>query len=171
MTGVARRLSRLDRRLGAAARAAAARHPRGAAGLAVAAETLSPGFRLAVALLCARRATRRDGAVALASGVAAALLAKAARDRIGRRRPGPRDEGGFPSRHAAAAAAIATAVAGGDRRLGAVMGAAAFAGLTGRVTHGHHEPADIAAGALLGAATGRAVRRAAGGFPGRRPPG
>ncbi|MFN8124272.1 MAG: phosphatase PAP2 family protein [Thermoleophilia bacterium] len=171
MTGLARRLSSMDRALGTAAREAAARRPAAAAALAAAAETLSPAFRLVVAVLCARRATRREGAVALASGVAAALLARAARDRIGRRRPGPRDEGGFPSRHAAAACAITTAVAGGDRRLGAVMGTAAAVGLTGRVTHGHHEPADIAAGAVVGVATGLAVRRAARGFPGRRAPG
>ncbi|MCC6830048.1 MAG: phosphatase PAP2 family protein [Thermoleophilia bacterium] len=171
MTGISRRLSSLDRALGAAAREAVARRPAAAGGLAAAAGMLSPGFRVVVALLCARRATRREGAVALAAGVAAALLARAARDRIGRRRPGPRAEGGFPSRHAAAAAAITTAVAGGDRRLGTAMGAAACVGLTGRVTHGHHEPGDIAAGALLGVATGLSARRVARVFPGRRTPG
>ena len=157
----------MDRAAGAAIRDAVARAPRARAALAVAAGTLSPAFRVVVAVLCARRATRRDGLAALAASVAAALVARAARDRIGRRRPGPRREGGFPSRHAAAAVAITTAVAGGDRRLGAVLGAAAAVGLTGRVTDGHHEPADIAAGALLGAAAGCAARTAAGVFPRR----
>lgn len=170
MTRLARRLSAVDRALGVAARAAAGRHPAAARRLALAAETMSPAFRITVAVLCARRRTRRAGVRALAAGTAAALIARAARDRIGRARPGPRREGGFPSRHAAAAAAITAAVAD-DRPLGAALAAVAGVGLTGRVTSGHHEPADIAAGVLLGTATGLAVRGAARGFPRRGAPG
>ena len=106
--------------------------------------------------------TRAAGLRALVAGVAAALLARAARDRIGRRRPGARAEGGFPSRHAAAAAAIAHAVARtpGSGAAGALLGVAAVAGVTGRVASAEHEPADIAAGALLGVAVAEVTARA-----------
>ena len=90
---------------------------------------------------------RRAGARALAAAALASLAALALRDRLGRRRPGPRPEGGFPSRHAAAATAIACAVGRDDPAAARVLAAAAALGLAARVATGDHEPADIACGA------------------------
>lgn len=149
-----RRLARLDRRLGAAARAAAAAVP-GAPGVArVGARAMSPGFRIVVALLIASRRRRALGLRTLAAAVSAAMLARVLRDRLGRRRPGARAEGGFPSRHAAASAAIATTVLPAAPGLGTALAAAAAAGGAARVVTAEHEPADIAAGAALGVGIG-----------------
>lgn len=114
---------------------------------------MSPAFRIAVAALIVRRSSRRTGLEALAAGVGAALAARALRDRLGRRRPGARREGGFPSRHAAAAAAIAGSVARHDRRLGGALALAAGIGGAARVATAEHEPGDIAGGVALGVAT------------------
>jgi membrane-associated phospholipid phosphatase len=155
------RLSALDRRTGAAVRTAAGRVPGGPALAAVAAAALAPAFRLAVAALILRRRSRAAGLEALSAGAVAATLARELRDRLGRPRPGPRGGGGLPSRHAAAALAIARSVRRHDRRAGAALALAAAVGLTGRVVARHHDPADILAGALLGAASGAAVGRTA----------
>ncbi len=114
---------------------------------------MSPAFRLAVAALILRPSSRRTGIEALAAGVGAALTARALRDRLGRPRPGRRTEGGFPSRHAAASAAIAGAVARRDRRVGGALALAAGLGGIARVATAEHEPGDIAAGVALGVAT------------------
>jgi membrane-associated phospholipid phosphatase len=152
-------LTRLDRRLGDAVRRAATALPGGPDAARFAAGTLSPGFRVLVAVLIVLRPTRRAGLEALTAGVAAALAARVLRDRVGRPRPGSRAEGGFPSRHAAAATAIATTAGRGRPRLGRVLRGAAAVGLAGRVASAEHEPADIAAGAALGLVAARAVER------------
>lgn len=146
------RLSRIDRRLGAAVRSSVAAVPRGPRAASAIAGTMSPGFRVAVALLIATRGRRGTGLRALGAGVGAALAARVLRDRLGRRRPGPRIEGGFPSRHAAAAAAIAATVARDDPPLGRMLGAAAVIGGLARIADAEHEPADIAVGTALGLA-------------------
>lgn len=155
-------LTRIDRRAGARLRGAVAVVPGGRRAAGWAAAALSPGFRLAVAVMIARPASRRAGLEALVAGVAAALGARLLRDRLGRRRPGPRTDGGFPSRHAAAAAAIARAAGRHHAGLGGALGAAAAVGLAARVACAEHEPADIAAGAALGLAADRAVERLVG---------
>jgi undecaprenyl-diphosphatase len=64
---------------------------------------------------------------------------------------------GFPSDHATAAFAIATAVALRDRRLGAAFFALAFVLAAGRVALGLHYPSDVLAGAALGSACSLAL--------------
>ncbi len=152
-------LTRLDRRAGARLRAAVAALPGGRAAARLAAGALSPGFRVAVALMIARAGSRRAGLEALAAGAGAATAARLLRDRLARRRPGGRAEGGFPSRHAAAAAAIARATARRHPALGRALAAAAVVGLAARVASADHDPADIAAGAALGLAADRALER------------
>ncbi|HWH15189.1 MAG TPA: phosphatase PAP2 family protein [Miltoncostaeaceae bacterium] len=158
MTRIVATLVRADRRAGAALRGATAARPVAARLAAAAAAALSPGTRLAVAVLILGRATRPAGLRGLAAGVAAALAARALRDRIGRRRPGGRAEGGFPSRHSAAAVAVTLAVAPGAPRAGAALAAATALALPARVATGDHDPADILAGAALGAAVGGVLR-------------
>ncbi|MEW6583562.1 MAG: phosphatase PAP2 family protein [Actinomycetota bacterium] len=153
------RILAADRRAGAALARATARLPGGATAARLAAAALSPAFRGVVAMLLASRARRRSGVDALASSVVAATAARLLRDRLRRPRPGPRADGGFPSRHAAAAVAITTSVRRRDPRLGAALAVAAAVGLAGRVAARHHDPADIAAGAVLGAATASALAR------------
>lgn len=70
----------------------------------------------------------------------------------------------FPSDHAAAAFAIAVAVFCFDRVIGGIFIAAAAAIAIGRVIAGVHYPADVVAGALVGAAAALLVVRV-----GRRP--
>jgi membrane-associated phospholipid phosphatase len=152
-------LTRLDRRAGAALRRVVGSVPGGPRAARLAAGALSPGFRLVVALLIARRATRRAGLEALAAGVAAALAARGLRDRLGRRRPGRRLEGGFPSRHAAAATAIARAAGRREPALGDALALAAVLGLLARVADAEHEPADILAGAAVGLLAQRVLER------------
>jgi membrane-associated phospholipid phosphatase len=129
-----------------------------------AARALSPAFRAVVALMVILPRTRVTGAHAGLAAVIAAIIAGDLRDRIGRGRPGDRSDGGFPSRHAAAAAAIAYAAGRRDPRLGAVLGGTAIVGLAGRVICAEHEAGDILAGAALGAAVAEVVTRA---VPGR----
>jgi hypothetical protein len=155
-------LTRIDRRAGARLRAAVARVPGGTPAARLAAGALSPGFRLAVALMIARGGSRRAGLEALAAGAGAALAARLLRDRLARRRPGPRGEGGFPSRHAAASAAIARSTWRHHQGLGRVLATAAVVGLTARIASAEHDPADIAAGAALGLAADRALERLVG---------
>ena len=93
----------------------------------------------------------------LLAGGGAAVLARGLRDGIGRPRPGAREEGGFPSRHAAAAAAITAMALSRKPALGLLLGGVAVVGLTARVASAEHEPADIAAGALLGLAVAHVV--------------
>jgi undecaprenyl-diphosphatase len=155
-------LSSLDRHAGAALRALTSRVPGGPAGARLAAGVMSPAFRLIVASLIVRPGRRRAGLEALAAGVLAAMSARALRDCLGRPRPGSRQDGGLPSRHAAAAVAIARAVGRHQPRAGDALALAATIGLLGRVAARHHDPADIAAGALLGAGADRAVARLAG---------
>jgi membrane-associated phospholipid phosphatase len=151
------RLSRIDRRLGDAVRRTVAAVPHGPPAASAIAAIMSPGFRVAVAVLIARRGRRGTGIRALGSGVAAAVAARLLRDRLGRSRPGARREGGFPSRHAAAAAAIAATVGRGDPGLGRILGAAAVLGGLARIADAEHEPADIAAGTALGLAIASAL--------------
>lgn len=155
------RLSSIDRRAGRVLRSAAGRAPGASRAAKISADAMSPAFRLVVASLIAHPARRREGFEALAAGVIAARAARAARDRLGRPRPGPRSDAGFPSRHAAAAAAIAHSVGRHHPHAGAILTAAVVVGLTGRAVTGQHDPADLAAGALLGAGVGLAVAAAA----------
>jgi undecaprenyl-diphosphatase len=67
---------------------------------------------------------------------------------------------GFPSDHATASFAIATALVLRDRRLGALALAMAALLAVGRVAMGVHYPTDVAAGAALGAAVALALHRA-----------
>jgi membrane-associated phospholipid phosphatase len=157
------RLTRLDRRAGARLRRTVGALPGGRAAADVAAGALSPGFRMTVALMIAWAGSRRAGLEALAAGVGAAVAARLLRDRLARRRPGPRSDGGFPSRHAAAATAIAGAAGRHHRRLGRALAVAAVVGLVARVASADHDPADVAAGAALGLVTARALRRLPGG--------
>jgi membrane-associated phospholipid phosphatase len=154
-------LTRLDRRAGAALRPAVRAVPAGPDAARIAAGALSPGFRALVAVLIARPSTRRLGLEALAAGVAAALAARALRDGLARPRPGGRTEGGFPSRHAAAATAIARAAGRRRPALGGALALAAAVGLAARVADAEHEPADILAGVALGLAAQRALERLA----------
>jgi membrane-associated phospholipid phosphatase len=156
-----RRLSRIDRRLGARVRGTVEGVPCGARAAAVVASGMSPGFRVAVGLLVAGRDRRGTGLRALAAGVAAAVAARLLRDRLGRRRPGERQDGGFPSRHAAAAAAIAATVWRREPAIGRGLAVAAAAGGLARVATAEHEPADIVAGAALGLGVAGAVAWAA----------
>lgn len=158
------RLSTLDRRAGRRLRALAARTPGASDAARLSADVMSPAFRLTVASLIARPRRRRAGIEALAAGVLAAAAARAVRDRLGRPRPGPRPDGGLPSRHAAAAVAIARSVGRHHPRTGGVLTVVAAIGLAGRVVARHHDPADVAAGALLGAGVDRAVAGIAGRF-------
>jgi undecaprenyl-diphosphatase len=104
---------------------------------------LGAGLALALAQLVARIAERPRPFVADPAGVH--LFARHAADP------------GFPSDHATAAFAIATAVALRDRRLGAVFVALALVLAAGRVALGLHYPSDVLAGATLGAACSLAL--------------
>src|SRR5262245_469676 len=151
-------LGEIDRRAGARVRAAVAARPGAPAGARALAEALAPSFRALVALLLLAPGRRRTGLEALAAAALASTIARVLRDRLARRRPGARPEGGFPSRHAAAAVAIACAVRGDEAGAGRAVGAAAAAGLAARVATGEHEPADIVCGAALGWGAYRMMR-------------
>ena len=115
----------------------------------IAAVTLGPAFRGLVGVWLVRRSQRSLGVEAAAAALTAAQIARIMRDHIGRTRPGPRTDGGMPSRHAAAAVAIAQC-ARRHHQHGRALGMLATTGLMGRVANASHEPLDIAAGALLG---------------------
>jgi len=72
---------------------------------------------------------------------------------------GPEDTAAFPSNHAAVAFAWATVLAGDEPVLAVPAYALATGGAFSRMYMGVHYPADVLAGALLGAATGAAVLR------------
>jgi undecaprenyl-diphosphatase len=65
----------------------------------------------------------------------------------------------FPSRHVACAATMATVALPTAPALGTLMGALGVALAISRVYAGLHYPSDVAAGWLLGATIGHAVRR------------
>lgn len=168
VTPVMSLLGEIDRRAGARVREAVAARPGGPAGARGVAGVLAPGFRALVALLLLLPGRRRVGLEALAASGLASAAALLLRDRLGRRRPGPRLEGGFPSRHAAAAAAIARAVGRDERPVGRALLAVAAVGLAARVASGDHEPADIACGVALGWCADRLVERVSAEVDGRR---
>jgi len=149
----------LDRRFGRRLRGAVDRIPGGRGAACAASDALAPVFEALVASLLVRQSGRRAGVEALTSGVGAATGALLLRRRIGRRRPGGRPDGAFPSRHAAAAVAIACAVGRCRPQLRPWLAVVACAGLIGRVVDGQHDPADIAGGAILGWAVDAAVAR------------
>lgn len=156
-----RRPQSLDRSLGRAIRALVAVIPGGTRAGRVAGDVLAPAFKGLVAGMLVRPALRPGGIEVLAAGTLAASAARLARDRIARPRPGIRTEGGLPSRHAASAVAIARGASRRHPRMRPWLFAAATVGLVGRVVAGHHDPADIAAGAALGWASDWVVERAA----------
>jgi undecaprenyl-diphosphatase len=158
-TTVRETLDRLDRRLGAHLRDRVAGRGRTARALAVAADAMSPLYRLVVLVLILWRPTRVRGVRALVAAVAAALIARRMRDDIARARPGARVEGGLPSRHAASAVAIAGIVAERRRGLRLPMAVITAIGLMGRISTGEHDPADVVTGALLGGVVARIVAR------------
>jgi membrane-associated phospholipid phosphatase len=151
-------LSDLDRRAGARVRAAVGRLPGGRAAAAAAAGALAPAFRGLVLALLVDRPRRHTGVAALAAAVGAAQAAAVLRDRLGRPRPGSRAEGGLPSRHAAAAAAIVRTVGRRHPRAARPLALLAALGLAGRVAAAEHDPGDIAAGVLVGWAAAGVVR-------------
>jgi membrane-associated phospholipid phosphatase len=77
------------------------------------------------------------------------------------------DSGAFPSGHAAAAAAFATAVALESRPAGTVMAALAGLVTVSRVYTGAHYPGDVTAGAAAGVCTAVWLRRRRTAGPGR----
>ena len=156
-----RRPQSIDRTLGRVIRALVALVPGGTRAGRMAGDALAPAFRGLVAGMLLRPALRSGGIEVAAAGVLAASAARLARDRIARPRPGTRSEGGLPSRHAAAAVAIARSASRRHPRMRPWLVAATTVGLVGRVVAGHHDPADIAAGAALGWAADRLVERAA----------
>jgi len=162
-----RRLLQLDRRLGRAVRRLVAALPGGVSAARVIARVMSPAFRVAVAVMILRRGTRATGLRCLGAGVAAGVAARVLRDRLRRPRPGDRPDGGLPSRHAAASAAIARTAAAGAPRVGRAMAVGAVVGMAARVAVAEHDPADIAAGAAVGLASARAVALLAGDQRGR----
>jgi undecaprenyl-diphosphatase len=148
-----------DRQVGQRVRNGIAAFPGGATASRVASDALAPAFEALVAALLVRSHARRAGLEALVAGAGASLAARVARDAIARPRPGPRADGGFPSRHAAAAVAIACTVTRRHPGLRPWVVAAAAAGLIGRVATGQHDPGDIVAGAALGWSADRIVAR------------
>jgi len=152
-------LDDLDRRMGASARRRLREVPGGRVAAWLAATALGPSFRMLVAALLLTAGRRRTGVEALAGSAIASWGARFLRDRLGRPRPGRRTEGGFPSRHAAAAVAIARAVGRADPVAGRILAAGAAVGLAGRVASAEHDPADVIAGAALGWAVARLVAR------------
>ncbi|MEI7793112.1 MAG: phosphatase PAP2 family protein [Thermoleophilia bacterium] len=150
---------RADRRIGAATRARVAGIEGGPEVARLVANATGPAFQLLVGALLVSPGSRATGLRALAAGGLAAGIARAARDGIGRPRPGSRNDGGFPSRHAASATAIALVIVRDKPLLGTLALVAAGAGLAARVASADHEPLDIAAGAGLGAVVARFTRR------------
>jgi membrane-associated phospholipid phosphatase len=153
-------LRSFDRRLGQRMRDRLTASPGGARASRAASEALAPAFEALVVAMLTRPRARRAGLEALLAGAAASTVARFARDAIARPRPGTRPEGGFPSRHAAAAVAIAGAATRHYPRLRPWLAAATVAGLAGRVATGHHDPGDLAGGVLLGWSVDRLVARA-----------
>jgi undecaprenyl-diphosphatase len=133
-----------------------------------------PLFALGLVLLLVlggKRGERRRAAVAAGASAALALaLAQVVARLVDRPRPFAVDRAvhlfaphaadpGFPSDHATAAFAIATALFLRDRRLGIAALIAAAVLAAGRVAIGVHYPSDVIAGALLGSACALALYR------------
>jgi membrane-associated phospholipid phosphatase len=148
-----------DRRAGRMVRDRVSAVPGGHESARLAADTMAPAFQLLALGLMLMPGSRLVGLRAALAGALAGLIARVARDAIGRPRPGDRDEGGFPSRHAASAAAITVVVVRERPVIGAVASVLGATGLVARVASADHEPLDIVAGAGLGAAVGRLMRR------------
>ena len=149
----------VDRTAGRQVRAAVASVPGGHEYSRLAADIMAPAFQALVIGLVVLPGSRMLGVRAAMAGTLAGVTAKVARDAIDRPRPGPRGEGGFPSRHAASSTAIALVVARERPVLGAAAVLAALTGLTARVAAADHDPLDVVAGAGLGAAVARLTRR------------
>lgn len=141
---------RQDRALGRRLRDRIGRHRMLARAVRPAAGLMSPLFQVAVAAAIVDRRSRVTGLRMLLAGAAAAGLARVLRDRIGRTRPGERPEGGFPSRHAAAATAISATALARRPMLGLGLTAAAGVGSLARIASADHDPFDVVAGAALG---------------------
>lgn len=122
---------------------------------------------LFIAVRGRRQADWRRAAVAAGATTALALVVGMVISRlVDRSRPFVVDPGGvhlfvkhaadagFPSDHATASFAIATAVILRDRRLGSIALVFAAVLAVGRVAMGLHYPSDVLAGAALGAACG-----------------
>jgi membrane-associated phospholipid phosphatase len=159
MAALHQTFNRLDRELGASLRTRVAGRRRTARSLAIAAAAMSPVYRVVVVALILWRPTRMRGVRALVAAAFAALIARRMRNQLARPRPGARPEGGMPSRHAAAAVAIAGIVAERRPGLGLPMAVITAVGLTGRISTGDHDPADVLAGALLGGVVAGVVAR------------
>lgn len=151
-----RRLSELDRRAGRAVRDVVGRRPEMLRAAQVGSAAFAPAFRIAVAAAVLGRDTRREGLHALLSAGTAAGVARVARDAIDRQRPGDREDAGFPSRHAAAGAAIAASASNGTG-IGAALWLGMALGSACRVATGEHEVGDVVAGAALGALVAASV--------------
>ncbi|MBU6363951.1 MAG: phosphatase PAP2 family protein [Acidobacteria bacterium] len=149
----------VDRRAGGQVRSIVASVPGGHEYARLTADIMAPAFQVLVVGLIVMPGSRMVGVRAALAGTAAGLGAKVARDAIDRPRPGPRGEGGFPSRHAASSTAIALSVARERPLLGAAALIGAVAGLAARVAAADHDPLDVVAGAGLGAAVARITRR------------
>jgi undecaprenyl-diphosphatase len=131
------------------------------AGLLVALFVLLPGAR--------RHAGRRIAVAAAASAAVALAVGAVLSHLIDRARPFASDPGGvhqfthhaadagFPSDHATASFAIATAILLRNRRWGIVAIALATLLALTRVAIGVHYPSDVLAGASLGSATALAL--------------
>jgi undecaprenyl-diphosphatase len=132
-----------------------------------AAELLFAGVLAAVFVLArgpSRRGARRLAAAAGGSAAVALAVAQVISHLVARPRPfvthpaalhlfsAHAADSGFPSDHATAAFAIATAVLLRDRRWGVVAMVLACVLAAGRVAMGVHYPTDVLAGAALGAA-------------------
>ncbi len=150
---------RIDRHLGNAARARVRAVQGGPEVARFIADVTAPAFQLLVGMLVVVPESRRIGLRALAVGGVTAGIARVTRDGFARPRPGVRTDGGFPSRHAATATAIALTIARDKPLLGAVAMMTASAGLIARVASADHDPLDIVVGAGLGAVVGRIMRR------------
>ncbi len=143
--------------------------PGGHEGARLAADSLAPAFHALALGLVLLPGSRVLGVRAAVAGMVAGVVAGAAREAIGRPRPGVRAEGGFPSRHAASAAAIALVVTRERPVLGTVAQILAITGLAARVASADHEPLDVVAGVGLGAAVARIMRRRRARRPRRHP--
>ena len=133
--------------------------PAGTVAASAAADAMAPIFQGLVAVLVMSPGTRSTGVRAAIAGGVAAGIACVARDAMRRGRPGPRSDGGLPSRHAAAATAISVTIARDRPVLGALAALATAAGLIARVASADHDPLDIITGIGLGWAVAGATRR------------
>lgn len=150
---------RVDRRVGVFARQRVGAVRGGPEVARLVADATAPAFQLLVGALIVLPGSRATGLRALAAGGTAATIARVARESIDRPRPGDRADGGFPSRHASTATAIALVVARDRPVLGGLALITAAAGLAARVASADHDPLDIAAGVGLGAVVARLTRR------------